>query len=181
MESWLLSLITPALIASLVSLAVNIRADKVRAERDYFTVQFTSARELIDAAVKAAAEYYPLGAAERKPTLEAKLWLADRELRFALPSLMAFAGDDLKEELDALTRAFDDLIAELTGGSFQSASATPDLIQVRRIASAGAELRAKLTDLRHAELRRCVDRDPISRFLSYATAQRGISRGDLRK
>jgi hypothetical protein len=180
MASWFLSLITPALIASIVSIAVNIRSDKIRAERDYSTGQFSGTRELIDAAVRAAAEYYPLGVADRTPILEAKLWLADRELRFALPSLMAFAGEDLKDELDALTRAFDDLIAELTGGSFQSASAAPDLIHVRRIASAGAELRARLTDLRHAELRRSVDRDLVSRLISYATAQKGISPREIR-
>ncbi|WP_106640797.1 hypothetical protein [Allosphingosinicella vermicomposti] len=171
------TLITPAFIASVLSIAINIRADKFRARREYITASFEAVRATIDTAVKAAAEYFPLPAVARTPAIEAKLWLADRELRFALSPLIKNASSGLDAELEQLTAAFDDLIALLTGGSFQSSKAEADLKHLRLIASAGAELRAKLTDVRHAELRQAVEQDILSRFIHYwtePTIPRGI-------
>ncbi|WP_422058571.1 hypothetical protein [Sphingomonas sp.] len=173
MSAFLWTLITPAFIASLVSIAINLRADKVRANRELVTSSFETTRKLIEDAVKSAADYFPLPAPRRTPISEAKVWMSDRSLRFALPSLIGNSSSELSKELTQLESSFDNFIMLLTGGSFGSVNAEADVKHFRLIAAAGAELGAKLLDLRHAELRRAVERDPMSRFLNYWTTPYG--------
>lgn len=169
MTDIVLAILTPALIASLVTLAINIRMDKLKAHREYITTTFEAAKKVVDDAIKASIEYFPLRSKDRSNILEARVWLYERELRFAVPSLMSGSSEKLSDELGALTIAFDDLISLLTGGSFQSSDSEGDMKQARLIASAGAELKAKLTDLRHAELKSAIDRDILTRFIGYWT------------
>lgn len=168
------TLITPAFIATVVSIAINNRSEKLRAQRDFFTKTFEAAREDVKLAIDAAAEYYPLASLSRPPLAEAKIWMADRELRFSLSNIIENAGEDIATLLPGLTNAFDDLIAELTGGSFQSAANLPDMKHLRRIASAGASLRSELLKVRHAELRSAINKDPLSRFILYMGKRLGV-------
>lgn len=174
MSPWWTAIITPALIATFISLVVTNRAEKLRAQRDFLTKIFESARDDVKQALDAAAGYFPLPAAERDPSLEARIWMAERELRFSLISVIDSSMAGSVQQADELTLAFDDLIGQLTSGSFQSASATSDLKHLRLIASAGAEVRAKLFALRSAELRNAVKNDPLSRVIFYMTEPKGV-------
>lgn len=174
MHQWFVALVAPALIASIMTLLINIRLDKVRVRRDYIGTSYEAVRNGINEAVSAAAAYYPLPSAERTASLEAKIWMADRELRFSIPALMDNATTEARPDFDALSETFDDFIAELTGGTFQQTGANSDLKHFRKIASVGAELRAKITQARHEELRRAVDKDPLSRMISYLNEPMGI-------
>lgn len=168
------TLITPAFIATVISIAIANRGEKLRAHRDFYTKSFEAARDTVAAAVVAASEYFPLDATKRTPVIEAKVWMAERELRFALSAIIENASLFIRDDVDKLTANFDDFVGYLTGGSFQSRSAQPDLKQLRLIAAAGAELRAQLLQVRHAELRAAIRRDPLSRILLYFSEERGI-------
>lgn len=170
------SIITPALIASLVTFYFNIRAEKKRAERDFISKAFDAARDDVRRAVEAAIDYYPYAHDERTPLREAKLWMGERDVRHSISALIEFSHP-AGESRSVLQRALDDFIDSLTGGSFKSAEATPDLDQARKISSAGAKLRSTISAARHLELAAAVKSDVFSRSsqaaIAYLTANMG--------
>ncbi|HVI99425.1 MAG TPA: hypothetical protein VM657_10200 [Sphingomonas sp.] len=175
MHKWLASFVAPAFISFVITLFINARVDKIKVQRELIGASFEGVRENIDVAVKAAARYYPLDAAGRTPLLEADIWLADRELRFAIPALLDSVSSTTKRKLEDLTEAFDDFVSELTGGSFQAKNAKPDLVHLRRIASAGSDLRARLSEVRHEEIRAALEKSPLSKLINYLNEPMGLS------
>jgi hypothetical protein len=161
------SIVTPAVVAAIISLLVNIRTGKLRDYREYTGSELSATRELIEKSIKAAAEYYSLKSIDRKPIHEAQVWLFERELRFSVPQIISQMPIGLAEQSEIAQDAFDDFISQLTGGSFQSKDAGPDLQYIRRIAVSGSELRARLNQIRQEELKGLIDRDPISRLTYY--------------
>lgn len=172
------SILTPAVVASLFTLIFNARNEKRKQIRENLKESFSEARKLVEAAVVASSSYFSVDAENRLPSLEAKIWLCERELRFTLTDLLEKSDDKLKYDLEAARNEFDDFIAELTGGSFQVSTATSDLKHVRKIAGIGATLRFKLSALYFAELREVLQRDPLHKLLTFANKEQGISRND---
>ena len=161
MLNFLASFLTPALVAGVVTLLVNNKNEKLRARRDFITKAYDPARDDIKRAVDAALAYYPLIAAERTKLLEAKVLAAERDVRHSLTALLSL--NDKDSLLYCQTESFfDDFIAALTSGSFQSANAEADLGTSLRIADAGAHLRASLLEFRSYALEKSINDDPLS-------------------
>jgi hypothetical protein len=161
------SVLTPALIASFISLLFNHRAEKHRAERDFITKTFDAARDDVRRCVGYGIEYFPNAAHDRTPAIEAKLWMGERDVRSSVAGLIEFSKHGSRSQ-QLLQQALDDFIDALTGGSFQSATATADLDQVRKVASTGAILRAAISTARQLELREAISSDILSRSASAA-------------
>jgi len=156
------SVVTPAVVASAVSLFFNHRSEKKRAARDYLTKAFDSARDDVRRAVEYAVDYFPLRSDERTPAKEARLLMGDRDVRLSIGALIDFSAESGPSR-NLLQSALDDFISVLTGGSFQSSAADADLDQARLVASAGAALRAAIAKARHLELEDAVKSDVLSR------------------
>jgi hypothetical protein len=163
------SIITPAIVASFITLFLNIRSEKSRAARDFVSRAFDAARDDVRRATEAAVEYYPLPASDRTAAIEARLWMGERDVRHSVNAVIEFstAGSDGQKLLQS---SFDNFIDALTGGSFQSSEAEPDLEQVRKVASAGGELRASISMARQIELRQAISSDILSRSSAVAFA-----------
>lgn len=162
MASFLDSIVTPAVVAGVISLLVTNRNEKIRARRDFITKAFDPARDNIKDAVAAALEYYPLAADKRTKSQEAMLLAAEREVRRSITSLLLMHEEGESASFKAAQQAFDDFVAELTSGSFQSADAKTDVAAAVRVADAGANLRAGLLGLRSEVLERAIAEDPLS-------------------
>lgn len=161
------SIITPAIIASIFALLFNARAEKRRELRTELGAAISESRQLVANAVLASAKYFSQDAAARTAELESSLWLAERELRFTLSSLVERTDRPLATELEHLREHFDYFIGELTGGNFQQIAAVADLKQVRKIAGVGAELRRSLGRLYYAEMREALNADLLDRMFKY--------------
>lgn len=174
------SIITPALIASVISLYLGQRSEKRRAERDFITKLYDSARDDVRKAVEAGVDYFPRPLAERTLTLEAKVWMSERDVRHSVSSLLTLSEQAGEVEISAVEDALADLIDALTGGSFQSATAAEDIKQARKVATSGARLRVALSTLRQNELRAAIDADVVSRHLApvrdYLMVNTGVDR-----
>lgn len=156
------NLITPALVASLISLFYNSRAEKRRATRDYISKVFDAARDDVRRAVEAAVEYFPTPPPDRTPLQEARLWMGERDVRHSLAALIQFSADS-SESRKMLEDALDSFIAVLTGGSFQASSGDSDVAQARAVSATGGKLRASIATARQRELEAAVSADILSR------------------
>lgn len=164
----------PALIATAITLLFNFWSEKRKAERDYVTKLFEGARDDSRKAVEAAMEYFPRDGADRSALLEAKVWMAERDIRHSLSSLSALCNSP--ETRESIERILDDFIDALTGGSFQNKKAKADVAQARKIASVGAELRVTLAKARQTDLQAEIARDPLSQLFTFVpTIPRRIS------
>lgn len=159
------SFITPAIVASLITLLVNLRIAKQKEFREAISKRLDEARGLVAASVDAAAAYYCLDAIDRTAQSEAKLWMAEREVRLGLASLTTTSHPELEVQFTKLQHDFDFFVSELTGGNFQQKSAVADLTHIRRIAGLGAELRQSILSLNEAEIRRRLEKDWITRTM----------------
>lgn len=170
---------TPALVASLITLFYNSRAEKRRAARDYISKVFDAARDDARRAVEAAVEYYPVSPADRTALQEAKLWMGERDVRHSLSALLGFSTGN-RETQKLLEDALDNFISALTGGSFQASIGEPDVAQARAIAAAGGKLRASIATARQRELEAAVSADLLSRnwkrASTYMNEQMGVQR-----
>lgn len=162
MAGILSSFITPAVVAGVISLLVTNRNEKIRARRDFITKAFDPARDTIKAAVDAALEYYPLKSTARTKLLEAKVLASEREVRRAISALLSFHENLHLTNFSTVQDAFDNFVAEITGGSFQRSDAGADVATATKIADAGAHLRAALLSLRSDVLEREIENDPLS-------------------
>ena len=149
-------------MAGFVTLAINNLNEKRRARRDFVTKAFEGPRDDIKRAVDASLVYYPHSACDRTKAMEAQLLAAEREVRHSLTAVLA-----LQEKCDSAVyhdaqTAFDDFIAVLTSGSFQTKDAEEDLMTVILIADAGAKLRSALIGLRSETLSSAVANDWLS-------------------
>jgi hypothetical protein len=135
------NIITPALVASLITLYYNSRAEKRRAARDYISKVFDGARDDVRRAVEAAVEYFPVQPANRTTLQEAKLWMGERDVRHSVAALIEFSAGSA-ETRKLLEDALDDFISALTGGSFQATSGEADVAQARAVSAIGGKLRA---------------------------------------
>ena len=167
MLSFLESFVTPAIVASLFALFFNARAEKRRDVRKALNDAFEEARNLVKQAVETSSEYFSKNYEERTPSMEAKLWLAERELRLSLSALSERSDSQLDAELQKLTLDFDQLVGDLTGSNFQQMDATADLAHVRKIAGVGADLRNSLARVHFAELQTALSADPIDKIMKF--------------
>lgn len=167
MSSLLSSIVTPAIISSIVTLLINIRQSKRKDFRDAVSKRIDESRELVYEAVDAAAMYYCNDAKNRTTQSEAKLWMAEREIRLILSSLIANFDQELDATLNELRDDFDIFISELTGGNFQQKNAKADLPHIRRIAGLGAELRLSILKANDAELQKRLDSDWITKIMKF--------------
>ena len=156
------TIVTPAVVATAVTFFLNIRIDKRKARRDYITKLFENARDDVRKAIEAGVEYFPLKASDRDPVKEARIWMGERDVRHSSSFLIDFCNARHPGQ-KYLVDSLDDFIDSLTGGSFQSLNASPDLEQARKIAASGAKLRTAIAHARHLELNEDIDGDPLSR------------------
>lgn len=166
-------LIGPGVVAALVSLYFNARADKQRARRDFLTKSFADARDTILKATEYAIDYFSTPGS-RLPKQEAYVSLYEREVRKAVVFVQDNATEECRPAIDQVTIELVNFLALLTGGDFQSAEGTADLQHIRELGFASAALRSALNDLRNAELRHDTDRtflaflfDHPSKIISY--------------
>jgi hypothetical protein len=157
------NVITPALVAALITLFYNTRAEKKRAERDFISKSFDTARDDVRRAVEAGVAYFPEKADERTGALEATLWMGERDVRNSVSALIEFSAADCPSR-DLLQSRLDDFVDALTGGSFQSVDASADLDQARKVAATGARLRASISTARQTQLRIAITADPFSKI-----------------
>lgn len=156
------NIVTPALVASLVTLFYNSRSEKRRAARDYISKVFEGARDDVRRAVEAAVEYFPLPPPERTELLEAKVWMGERDVRHSISALLMFSNQESTSG-KLLEDSLDNFISALTGGSFQATTGNADVVQARSVAAAGGKLRAAISTARQHELEAAVSADLLSR------------------
>jgi hypothetical protein len=173
------NVVTPALIASLITLFYNSRAEKRKAVRDYVSKIFDSAREDVQRAVEAAVEYFPVSPRDRTALQEAKLWMGERDVRHSLSALISFSAEGGNSR-SLLEEALDDFIDALTGGSFQAREGGPDVPQARAVAAKGGKLRAAIARARQRELESAITADLLSRnwtkVRAYMSQEMGVRR-----
>lgn len=170
---------TPALVASLITLFYNSRAEKRRAVRDYVSKVFDAARDDVRRAVEAAVEYYPIAPADRTALQEAKVWMGERDVRHSVSVLVGFSADTSASR-KLLEDALDNFINALTGGSFQARTGDADVGQARVIAATGGKLRATIATARQGELEDAISADLLSRnwktAWAYMNKEMGVPR-----
>lgn len=145
-------LVTPALVSLLVSLWAGKFLEARRARRDYITKLFEVTREDVRRAVEAAVDYFAIDPSDRTFLQEAKVILADKEIRSAMPVILGPHPELHNANRVAALQAYQNLIAELTGGNFQEQLGTVDVEHIRRLTLAGASLRSALSRMRDTEL-----------------------------
>lgn len=124
-----------------------------RARRDHITKLFEVTREDIRRAAEIAIDYFGTEPANRTALQEAKVVLADREIRSAMPVLLGPHPELENADRTEANLRFQDLIAELTGGNFQAGEGGVDPEHIRKLTYASAALRSSLARMRDAELR----------------------------
>jgi len=149
-----------------------------RARRDHITKLFEITREDIRRGTEVGVDYFATRPSERTPLQEAKVTLADREIRSAIPIVIGPHPELNNRSRDEAERRFEDLIAELTGGNFQASDGEVDREQIRRLTHAGAGLRSALARMRDAELRMLASDDMAQnvwkRFLNWLDRKAGV-------
>lgn len=128
-----------------------------RARRDHITKLFEITREDVRRGVEAAIDYFATEPAKRTALQEAKVILADREVRSAMPVILGPHPELENPDRAEAYRRYQDLIAELTGGNFQEREGFVDSEHIRTLTLAGAGLRSSLARMRDAELRMLAD------------------------
>lgn len=161
LKDFLTLLFAPALVSLAVSLWVNRRSEAWRARRDHITKLFEVTREDIRRSVEVAIDYFSTLPTDRSPLQEAKVLLAERELRSAMPIILDAHHELINSDRFTAKSRFEDLMAELTGGNFQEKSGSINLDHIRRLSYAGAGLRASLARMRDAELKILLNKDPM--------------------
>jgi len=156
-------------IASVTTFVYNFFADKRRAGRDYITKSFDAAREDVRRSVESSVDYFALDVKGRKPSIEAKVLMGERDVRLSVSLLIDFCTVG-SESRKALQAALDSFVDAVTGGSFQSSKAKADLEQVKKVAGAGAELRAAIVWARKVELHEAIYGDWFSKRVMGAHA-----------
>jgi hypothetical protein len=157
MSIW--TIITPAFIASVVTVFWNNYAEKKKSHRDFITKSFDNARDDVRKASEASIEYFSDTAAKTRPKLEAKVLLIERDVRSSVSELLDSSGLEVDPAYKKAQDRFDTFVADLTGGSFQASKGVVDNVQIRRVAASAAALRAALLDLRKAELAKALRDD----------------------
>lgn len=155
------TLFTPALVSLAVSLWVNRRAEAHRARRDHITKLFEVTREDVRRSVESAIDYFATRPESRTPLQEAKVLLAEREIRSALSVILGPHPELQNDGSSAAQAGRTEFLAELTGGNFQVLEGEVDKEHIRRLTHAGAGLRSALARMRDAELRMLLDKDPL--------------------
>lgn len=171
MHTILAALFAPAFVSLVVSIWVNRLLEAKRARRDHITKLFEVTRDDIRRAVEASVDYFATLPAERTALQEAKVLLADRELRSAMPVLLGPHPELANEAREHTSKRFEDLLAELTGGNFQVKDGEVDREHIRRLTVAGAGLRSGLARMRDSELKMLANSDFAERVKSGALAK----------
>jgi len=156
------SIVTPAVVAGVISLLVTNRNEKVRAQRDFITKAFEPARDAIKSAVDAAIAYFPETGTARTPKLEVSVSASEREVRRSISGLLTLHESEKTSKFEEVNELFAVFVSELTSGTFQQVNAAADLPTTLRIADAGANLRAALIALRSEVLERQISNDTLS-------------------
>jgi hypothetical protein len=154
-------LFAPALISLAVSLWANRRSEARRARRDHITKLFEVTREDIRRSVEVAMDYFATLPTDRTALQEAKVILADRELRSAMPVILGPHPELADKNRDDAEKRFVELLAELTGGNFQGVDGEVDRQHIIRLTYAAAGLRSALSRMRDAELKMLIEADPL--------------------
>lgn len=116
-------------------------------------------------------DYFATMPGDRTPLQEAKVILAERELRSAMPIILE-SHPELADASRAIARnRFEDLAAELTGGNFQANDGEIDRDHIRRLTYAGAGLRSALARMRDAELKILIEADPLLKMRDWCLAK----------
>lgn len=140
----------PAIVAALITFALNTRDERRRALRDHITSVFDETRSDIRQAVSAGVAYFHCDDVEKLPDLEAQVLIYESDVRSAIAAIREACSDD---ELDAadLTALEGSFLDALTGGQFGSAhSIDPD--RARQIIGLGTRLRSAVGQLRRRQL-----------------------------
>lgn len=170
-EGLLTLVFTPAFISLAVSLWVNRRSEARRARRDHITKLFEVTRDDVRRSVEAAIDYFATNPEKRTALQEARVVLAERELRSAMPVILGPHPELANEGRETAHKRFEDLLAELTGGNFQVAEGEIDREHIRRLTYAGAGLRSAMAKMRDAELRILLEADPVLKVRDWFFAQ----------
>jgi len=150
--------ITPVLISGLITFLYGQRSDGLKASRDFTTKAAESAREDIKKAAELAVEYFATDLSERSLIQEAKILVAERDVKSSL-SRMILSGNkkDLAVTIKELKKQRVALLAVLTGGSFQQRvggvlDTEREAAHIRAIAVEAANIRSTIATLRDQEL-----------------------------
>lgn len=176
--------LTPAVVAGIVTFLLTQRNDGLRSRKDYHTKASDGARDAVRDATELAAEYFSNSVADRTATQEAMMIIADRDIAVAIPRLLTNAtGDNYASLVEAVDNGLIDFLALLTGGSFQQRDQAQVIIEedadhIRRLAVSSAKLREGLIALRDEQLVRSVMGHALWRhsvpLRSWLSDQRGI-------
>lgn len=157
-------ILTPAIVSLLVSTWVGRVMEARRARRDHITKLFEQSREDVRRAIEAAVDYFATRPSSRTPLQEAKVVASDRELRAGITMMLSRAkSDESASEWADASQSFENFVAELTSGNFQSQQGEVDRAHLLKVVHAGASLRSSLARLRDRQLADAADRDPILR------------------
>lgn len=168
MSSLLTSLITPALVASIFTIFFNVRAEKLKAHREYVTSFFQDARTAVSNAVSAAADYFTIAGTERTAGSQMHLFICEREVRCTI-GMVCESGPKLEPPMDVVRvqDLADTFIDALTGDTFGSNDCAASPEHAQRIASVGADLRDELARVRQRQLEQWVGADGFQRILIF--------------
>jgi len=169
MGAFLSFFVTPALVSLIVSLWAGKVLEERRARRDHITKLFEGAREDVRRGVEVGMDYFATPPKDRSALQEAKVIAADRELRSAVSLLLdKVRSPGCAKAADASRQAFQTLLIELTGDTFQAADGEISREHITRLVHAGAKMRTSLARLRDAELKDRSEQDPIMRKITGA-------------
>src|SRR4051812_9747757 len=141
MVSVLGSLVTPAFVASVITVFFNIRGEKLKAHREYVSSFFQDARNAVSDAVSTAADYFTIAGAERTAGSQTRLFIAEREVRCMLATVCEAAPKlEPPIEVDRIQGLADSFIDLLTGDNFGQAECPASPGHAQQIATVGANL-----------------------------------------
>jgi hypothetical protein len=168
MASVFANLITPAFVASVVSIFFNIRAEKLKSHREYVTSFFQDARTAVSNAVAAAADYFTAAGTQRTAGSQTHLFICEREVRCTV-AMVCEAGPKLDPPMDIarVQELADSFIDALTGDTFGKADCEASPAHAQHIATVGAELRDELVRVRQRQLEAWVGADGFQRLLVF--------------
>jgi hypothetical protein len=174
MASVFTALVTPAFVASVVSILWNIRAQKLAEHREYVTSFFQDARTAISNAVASAADYFTVVGAQRTAGSQTHLFICEREVRRTL-AMVCETGPKLDPpmDIDRLQELADTLVDALTGDTFGLPECDASPGHAQSIATVGADLRDELVRVQQRQLEARVSADLFQRFLQFVRKPMG--------
>lgn len=156
---FLAQLFFSGLVAATISFLLNRNDERRRTARDHLTKLFDAAREDIAAAMEAGVTYYtgtyaPVAKGKSPPDnvrlLEARVLLAERNVRAALSLLKKISIEEGGGRLDSITPLEENLVIALTESFGEADPANAQ--NARRVVLSGAPLRQRLAELRQEQL-----------------------------